>query len=95
MLTKNIMPFLVSVILMRLATAVPTVISSEIVLAYIGLGLPATMPALGSMVSNAAPQIMQFPHLLLFPTLCVAVICTTFYVAGNAFSDASDPRNHQ
>ncbi len=31
---------------------------------------------------------------LIFPSVVVSLITISFYVMGNAFSDAADPRNH-
>jgi len=36
----------------------------------------------------------QLRYQLIFPTIVVSIITVSFYVLGNAFSDASDPRNH-
>jgi oligopeptide transport system permease protein len=94
MIARNIIPFLISVIIMRLAVSIPTSIAAEVTLSYLGVGVPATQPSLGTMVSAAAPSFMAYPHLLFFPCLSIALFAMSFYVAGNAFSDASDPRNH-
>lgn len=31
---------------------------------------------------------------LIFPTVVLAVITISFYIIGNAFADAADPKNH-
>ena len=36
----------------------------------------------------------MYPHLLVFPAVIVSLITVTFYLVGNAVSDAADPRNH-
>ncbi len=93
---KNLLPYLVSVIVLRLALAIPGTIGWEVFLTYIGLGLPLNIPSLGNLV-NEGRQIMMSPHLryqLIFPAAVLSVITISFYIMGNAFSDASDPRNH-
>jgi len=55
-----------------------------------------SIPSLGNLV-NEGRLIMMAPQLryqLIFPTIVVSIITISFYVLGNAFSDASDPRNH-
>lgn len=94
MLTRNIIPHLTSVIIMQLALDIPTVISLEIILTYLGVGLPITTPSLGVLVSNGQGSLQMYPHLLIFPVLIVSIITISFYVVGNTISDASDPRNH-
>ena len=93
---KNILPYLVSVIMLQTAVSIPSTIGWEVFLTYIGIGLPVSIPSLGNLV-NEGRLIMMAPELryqLIFPTIVVSVITVSFYVLGNAFSDASDPRNH-
>ena len=37
----------------------------------------------------------ELQYQLLFPTLVLSIITISFYVIGNAFSDAADPKNHR
>ena len=93
---KNLLPQMVSVIMMRMALAIPGAIGSEAFLAYIGLGLPPDVPSLGSL-ANAGRDKMTIAILryqLLIPCAFLAVVTICFYIVGNAFADASDPRNH-
>lgn len=95
-ITKNLLPYLVSVIMLQLALAIPYAIGSEVFLTYIGLGLPLDTPSLGNLI-NEGRLIMMSPSLryqLIFPTVVLSIITISFYVIGNVFADASDPRNH-
>lgn len=96
MITRNLLPYLVSVIMLRLALAIPHAIGAEVFLTYIGLGLPVSIPSLGNLV-NEGRIFMMSPSLryqLVFPAAVVSVVTVSFYVLGNAFADAADPRNH-
>ncbi len=93
-LVKNILPYLISVIILRLALSIPGTISMESMLSYLGLGLDINTPSLGILLRNARTFFLDYPYLLIFPAIIVSVITVTFYLIGNAFSDASDPRNH-
>jgi oligopeptide transport system permease protein len=95
-ITKNLLPYLVSVIVMRIALSIPGTIGWEVFLTYIGLGLPIDTPSLGNLL-NEGRQVMMAPALryqLIFPAVVLSIITISFYVLGNAFADASDPRNH-
>ncbi|HEY5562610.1 MAG TPA: ABC transporter permease [Clostridiaceae bacterium] len=95
-ITKNLLPYLVSVIMLQLALAIPMAIGAEVFLTYIGLGLPLNTPSLGNLI-NEGRVIMMSPSLryqLIFPAVVLSVITISFYVIGNTFADASDPRNH-
>jgi oligopeptide transport system permease protein len=95
-ITKNLLPQLVSVIVMRVALAIPQAIGDEVFLTYIGLGLPLSQPSLGNLV-NEGRMVMMSPTLryqLIFPVIVVSMVTIAFYVMGNAFADAADPRTH-
>jgi len=92
-LAKNIFPYLVSVIILRLALSIPGIIAYETTLTYLGL-MDISTPALGVLLRNARTFFLDYPYLLIFPAAIVSLITVTFYLVGNAFSDACDPRNH-
>lgn len=93
-LTKNILPYLISIIILRLALSIPATIALESTLSYLGLGLGIEQPSLGILLRNARNYFLDRPYLLIFPAVIVSLITVTFYLVGNAFSDAADPRNH-
>ena len=93
-LLKNILPYLISVIILRLALSIPSTIALESTLSYLGLGLDVNTPSLGILLRNARTSFLNYPYLLIFPAVIVSLITVTFYLIGNAFSDAADPRNH-
>ncbi|MBQ9326196.1 MAG: ABC transporter permease [Clostridia bacterium] len=95
-ITRNLLPYLVSVIMLRMALSIPGAIGSEVFITYIGLGLPASIPSLGNLI-NEGRKLMMSPNLryqLIYPTIILSVVTVSFYIVGNAFSDAADPKNH-
>ena len=93
-LTKNILPYLVSVIILGMALSIPATISLESTLSYLGIGLDSRTPSLGVLLRDARLFFLDYPYLLIFPAVIVSIISISFYIMGNAFSDAADPRNH-
>ena len=92
-LFRNIFPYMVSVIILRLALAIPGTIAYETTLTYLGL-MDIMTPSLGNLLSTARSIFPRASYTLLFPAVIVSIITITFYLVGNAFSDACDPRNH-
>ncbi|MGN0800925.1 MAG: ABC transporter permease [Christensenellales bacterium] len=95
-IVKNLLPQIVSVVMMDMALSIPGVIGSEVFLTYVGLGLPLDTPSLGNLIDEGR-RVMMNPsqmYQLIFPALVVAAVTICFYVLGNKFADASDPRNH-
>lgn len=95
-ITRNLLPYLVSVIMLRMALAIPMAIGSEVFLTYIGLGLPMNIPSLGNLINEGRGVMMvkSLRYQLIFPAAILSMITISFYVIGNAFADAADPRNH-
>ena len=54
----------------------------------------ALFPSLGLLLRNARNFFLDYPYLLIEPAVIVSLITVTFYLVGNAVSDAADPRNH-
>ena len=95
-ITKNLLPYLVSVIMLRMALAIPLAIGNEVFLSYIGMGLPLDIPSLGNLI-NEGRALMMVPssrYQLFFPAAVISLVTISFYVIGNVFADSADPRNH-
>ena len=93
---KNLLPYLVSVITMRMALAIPSAIGNEVFVTYIGIGLPLDTPSLGNLINTGRSLMTMAPlrYQLYFPVIVLAVITVSFYIIGNSFADAADPKNH-
>ena len=55
------------------------------------------MRQLGNLI-NEGRTLMMSPNLryqLIYPTIVLSIVTISFYVVGNAFSDAADPKNHR
>ena len=93
---RNLLPYLVSVIMLRMALTIPEAIGNEVFITYIGLGLSVETPSLGNLVNDGRKVMMQggLRYQLLYPTLILSFVTIAFYLIGNAFSDAADPKNH-
>ncbi len=93
-ISKNILPFLTSVIVTLLATELPSYISMEVFLSYIGAGLSAEVPSLGRMIEEAQSAFLTFPWAFWSPVAIASAITVILYVLGQNLADASDPRTH-
>lgn len=93
---RNLLPYLVSVIMLRMALAIPEAIGSEVFITYIGLGLPNDIPSLGNLITTGRTLLMSpdLRYQLIFPTVVLSIVTISFYIIGNAFADAADPKNH-
>ncbi len=58
--------------------------------------MPLETPSLGNLI-EAGRKVMMEPTMryqLFFPVGILAIITISFYVIGNAFAAAADPKNH-
>ena len=95
MITKNILPYLISVIMTYTAREIPDNISYEVFLSYLGLGLGQQNASLGRMISQYTTYMNAYPHLFWIPVSILAVISVSLYIVGQPLADASDPRTHR
>lgn len=91
---KNILPFMTSVIVTLLATELPSYISYEVFLAYIGMGLSDM--SLGRLIYEAESAMVTPGWEFEFwsPVAVASIITIVLYVVGQNIGDASDPRTH-
>ena len=92
--TKNILPFMTSVIVTLAATEIPSYISYEVFLSYIGMGLSDM--SLGKLIEAAQNAMLTPGWEMEFwsPVAVASIIAVVLYVVGQNLGDASDPRTH-
>lgn len=91
---KNILPFMTSIIVTLLATEIPSYISYEVFLAYIGMGMSDM--SLGRLIFEAESAMMTPGWGFEFwsPVVVASIITIVLYVVGQNLGDAPDPRTH-
>ena len=92
--TKNILPFMTSVIVTLVATEIPSYISYEVFLSYIGMGLKDM--SLGKLIQAAQSAMVTPGWEIEFwsPVAVASIIAVVLYIVGQNLGDASDPRTH-
>lgn len=89
---RHILPNTISVIIITAALQVPSAIFTESFLSFIGLGVQAPMPSLGSLANAARSGITQYPYKLLFPAIMICLITLACNLLGDGLRDAFDPK---
>ena len=91
---KNILPFMTSVIVTLAATEIPSYISYEVFLSYIGMGMSDM--SLGRLIYSAENAMLTPGWQFEFwsPVVVASIITIVLYVVGQNLGDASDPRTH-
>lgn len=91
---KNILPFMTSVIVTLAAAEIPSYISYEVFLSFIGMGLGDM--SLGKLIETSQNAMLTPGWELEFwsPVAVASIITVVLYVVGQNLGDASDPRTH-
>ena len=91
-ITKHLLPNCISVVVISTALQIPSAIFTESYLSFLGLGVNAPMPSLGSLASDALNGITSYPYRLVIPAITISLIVLSLNLFGDGLRDAFDPK---
>ena len=91
-ITKHLLPNCISVVIISTALQIPSAIFTESYLSFLGLGVNAPMPSLGSLASDALNGISAYPYRLVIPAVVISLIVLSLNLFGDGLRDAFDPK---
>ena len=91
-ITKHLIPNCISVVIISTALQIPSAIFTESYLSFLGLGVNAPMPSLGSLASDALNGLESYPHRLVIPAIVISLIVLSLNLFGDGLRDAFDPK---
>ncbi len=89
---KHLIPNCISVIIISTALQIPNAIFTESYLSFLGLGVNAPMPSLGSLASDALNGINSYSYRLIIPAIVISLIVLSLNLFGDGLRDAFDPK---
>ena len=89
---KHLLPNCISVVIISTALQIPSAIFTESYLSFLGLGVNAPMPSLGSLASDALNGYTTYPSRLIIPAIVISVIVLSLNLFGDGLRDAFDPK---
>ena len=89
---KHIIPNCLSVIIISVALQIPSAIFTESYLSFVGLGVRAPMPSLGSLANAAREGLQAYPYKLVLPAIMICLIVLSLNLLGDGLRDAFDPK---
>jgi oligopeptide transport system permease protein len=89
---RHILPNCLSVIIISTALQIPSAIFTESYLSFVGLGVSAPMPSLGSLANAAREGLQSYPYKLVYPALVICLIVLSLNLLGDGLRDAFDPK---
>ncbi len=91
-ITKHLMPNCIGVVIISTALQIPSAIFTESYLSFLGLGVNAPMPSLGSLASDALNGIHSYSYRLIIPAIVISLIVLSLNLFGDGLRDAFDPK---
>ena len=89
---RHLVPNCISVIIISTALQIPSAIFTESYLSFLGLGVNAPTPSLGSLASDALNGIYTYPYRLVIPAVVISLIVLSLNLFGDGLRDAFDPK---
>lgn len=71
---KHLLTNCIGTLIVTTTLQIPSAIFTESYLSFLGLGVAAPMPSLGSLATDAVKGMNTYPHLLLMPAILISVI---------------------
>jgi peptide/nickel transport system permease protein len=92
LLFSDILPNVVSVVIVLLPLMIATTILTEAALSFLGVGVDPSKPSWGAMISDATDIFQDAWWFMVFPGLALLITVLAFNIVGDGLQDALNPR---
>jgi oligopeptide transport system permease protein len=89
---RHLLPNIMGILILDVATSIPSYIFQEAGLSFIGLGLKAPSISLGLLISNGQTVMNSHLNQLVFPCLVLCTMVLAFNLLGDGLRNAMDPK---
>ena len=89
---KHLLTNCMGTLIVTTTLQIPSSIFTESYLSFLGLGVAAPMPSLGSLATDAVKGMNTYPVLLIAPALMISIMILVFNLFGDGLRDALDPK---
>lgn len=92
-LWRHILPNTLGPVIVTATLTVPSVVLWEAFLSYLGVGVQAPLPSLGTLANDGAQVMALYPPMLLGPAVLLVLSLVSLNLIGDGLRDALDPRS--
>ena len=89
---RHLIPNTLGPVIVFTTLTIPAIMLQEAFLSFLGLGVPPPDASWGTLINEGAKSMEEFPWLLLFPGLALAITLFSLNFLGDGLRDALDPR---
>jgi peptide/nickel transport system permease protein len=93
MLFRQLLPNIWAPILVSFSLAVPSYVTNEAVLSFLGVGIVDPTPDFGAMIFRSINYLQTDPTYVFFPGVTIFVLVLAFNLFGDSLRDALDPKS--
>ena len=92
---RHLLPNCIGQIVVTTCLQIPSAIFLESFLSYLGVGVSAPLPSLGSMATDALSGMYTYTYRLIVPSVILSIMILAFNLFGDGLRDALDPKLKQ
>ena len=92
---KDILPNIFGQIIIMSMFSIPNAIFTEAFLSFVGLGVPAPMASLGTLINEGYKSLTIYPHMIASAVIVLALLMLSFNLFADGLRDAFDPTMKQ
>ena len=92
LIVRHILPNSIYPIIVSVTMGIGNTILMAASLSYIGLGVQPPTPEWGAMLSAGRTYMRDYPHMVLFPGIAIALVVLSLNMLGDGLRDAMDPK---
>ena len=89
---RHLLPNCIGQIVVTTCLQIPSAIFLESFLSYLGVGVSAPLPSLGSMATDALSGMYTYTYRLIVPSVILSIMILVFNLFGDGLRDALDPK---
>lgn len=89
---KEVLPNVMGQIIITAMFSIPRAIFNEAFLSFVGLGVPAPLASLGSLISDAFKAFTAHPYMIVPPVVVLALLMLSFNLLADGLRDAFEPK---
>jgi len=94
-IVRHLLPNTLGVLIIAIFLELPGVVLGEAFLSFIGLGISPPDASLGSMAQDGYTAYRQNPHIIVVPSVAIAILVLCAYFIADGMRDALDPRTRE
>ncbi|HPR39975.1 MAG TPA: ABC transporter permease [Oscillospiraceae bacterium] len=92
---STIMPNIIGQVITQTMFSIPNAIFTEAFLAFVGLGIPAPLASLGTMINDAYKFATTHTYMIIFPLMILSLLMLCCNLVADGLRDALDPQQKE